>query len=50
MARKTVFSIEELNAVSPLHRPDCGVATNQRVQLREAAVTLQPALKVCTRR
>ena len=42
MARKTVFSIEELNAVSPRHRPDCGVATNQRAHLRKLASRCNP--------
>lgn len=45
MSRKTVICIEDLNGLSLLHRPDCGVSTHLRTHLEEAGVMLQPALE-----
>ena len=45
MSRKTVVSIEDLNGISLLHRPDCGVSTHLRTHLEDAGVRLQPALE-----
>jgi DNA-binding transcriptional LysR family regulator len=45
LARKEQIFLADLNSVSLLHRPDCGVSTSLLSHLEDAGVNLQPALE-----
>jgi DNA-binding transcriptional LysR family regulator len=45
LSRKEHIGVEDLNHVSLLHRPDCGVSTNLLSHLEKAGIVLQPALQ-----
>lgn len=45
LSRKDPIAIEDLNGISLLHRPDCGVSTHLRAYLDERGIPLRPALE-----